>query len=184
MKQHTERLRLEFADVVRNGNDLAARLDDAVLMRRPAPESWSVAENLEHLSATAETYGRRIRRKLDATDLTSSHAHAHAMEEPTFIGRIWLSLVEPPVRFRLKVPAAALQPGAIESREILLTRFADTHAKLIALLEESDAHDRMKVRVPTAFAKRITVTLLDAFAVLTAHGRRHLWQAERALRKL
>jgi hypothetical protein len=180
MKRQTERLRLEFAEVVRSGNELVARLDDAVLMRRPAPALWSVAENVEHLSATAATFGRRIRRRLDATSVSEGQG----AEKQTLVGRIWLSLVEPPVRLRLKVPAAALQPGAIESRQSLLVRFADTHATLIALLDESDAYDRMRVRVPTPFAKRLTVNLLDAFTVLTAHGRRHLWQAERVMRKL
>ncbi|HEV7768622.1 MAG TPA: DinB family protein [Thermoanaerobaculia bacterium] len=178
MKPETARLREEFADVIRRGNELAASVDDTILMRRPAPESWSVAENLEHLSATAETFARRIRRRLDgavAKDVTGE-------EKRSLVARIWLWLVEPPVRLRLKVPAAALQPGVIESRASLLARFEGTHQLLIALLDESDGYDRMRLRIPTPFAKRITVTMLDSFAVLAAHGRRHLWQAERALR--
>jgi hypothetical protein len=177
VKRNTERLGVELADVVRNGNTLAARLDDAALMRRPAPASWSVAENLDHLSATAATFGRRIRRRLDTATVATT---SDVSERPTLVGRIWWRLVEPPVRLRLKVPAAALQPGAIESRALLMSRFDETHATLIALLEESDAYDRMRVRIPTPFAKRLTVTLFDAFEVLAAHGRRHLWQAERA----
>ena len=178
MKTETTRLHAEFDDVVQHGHALAARLDDVALMRRPAPASWSVAENLEHLSATAATFGRRIRRRLDAATV----AQTASPEKPTIVGRIWLRLVEPPVRKRLKVPAAALQPGEIVSRDALLARFGETHATLIALLNESDAYDRMRLRIPTPFAKRITVTLLDSFVVLAAHGRRHLWQAERALR--
>lgn len=178
MKAETSKLRSELEEVVRRGNALAATLDDAALMRRPAPESWSVAENLEHLSATAATFGRRIRRRLDASVV----ADRVTKERRSIAGRIWLHLVEPPSRLRLKVPAAALQPGEIVSRDALLARFADTHGELIALLDASDAYDRMRLRVPTPFAKRITVTILDAFAVLAAHGRRHLWQAERAVR--
>lgn len=177
MKAETTRLHSEFDEVVRRCQALAARLDDAALMRRPAPESWSVAENLEHLSATAATYNRRIRRRLDASRISNTFAR----EKKSIVGRVWLSFVEPPARMRLKVPAAALQPGEITSREALLARFAETHQTLIALLEESDAYDRMRLRIPTAFAKRITVTLYDAFIVLAAHGRRHLWQAEKAV---
>jgi hypothetical protein len=178
MKAETTRLRSEFEDVVERANALAARLDDVVLMRRPAPASWSVAENLEHLSATAATFARRIRRRLDASTVSDRVSR----ERTSIIGRVWLTLVEPPARVRLKVPAAALQPGEIESRDTLLARFAETHGTLIALLDESDAYDRMRLRIPSAFAKRITVTLYDGFVVLAAHGRRHLWQAERAVR--
>ncbi len=178
MKAETTRLRSEFEDVVERANALAARLDDVVLMRRPAPASWSVAENLEHLSATAATFARRIRRRLDASTVSDRVSR----ERTSIIGRVWLTLVEPPARVRLKVPAAALQPGEIESRDTLLARFAETHGTLIALLDESDAYDRMRLRIPSAFAKRITVTLYDGFVVLAAHGRRHVWQAERAAR--
>lgn len=178
MKAETTRLHGELDEVVQRCNALAARLDDALLMRRPAPESWSVAENLEHLSATAATYGRRIRRSLDAASMSD----AVSKEKTSIVGRVWLSLVEPPARIRLKVPAAALQPGEITTRDALLARFGETHATLIALLDESDAYDRMRVRIPSPFAKRIRVTLYDAFVVLAAHGRRHVWQAEKAVR--
>jgi hypothetical protein len=177
MKAETARLRDEFAEVIRRGHELAARVDDAMLMRRPAPASWSVAENLEHLSATATTFGRRIRRRLDG----AVAQHVAGEERRSIVGRVWLRLVEPPVRLRLKVPAASLQPGEIGSRDALLARFGETHQTLIALLDESDGYDRMRLRIPTPFARRITVTMLDSFAVLAAHGRRHLWQAERAI---
>lgn len=178
MKEGTTRLRAELADAVERGQALAARLDDAALMRRPAPASWSVAENLEHLSATAATFGRRIRRHLEA----SAIAQTGRQETLSIVGRMYRRLVEPPARLRLKVPAAALLPGEIVSREALLARFSETHATLIALIEESDAYDRMRIRIPTPFAKRITITLYDSFAVLAAHARRHIWQAERAAR--
>lgn len=178
MKLETVRLGRELADVIRGGNELAAELDNAALMRRPSEKSWSVAENLEHLSATAATFGRRIRRRLDGATAQSVVTD----EKRSIPGRVWLRLVEPPVRLRLKVPAAALQPGEIRSREELMTRFGETHTNLIALLDESDAYDRMSLRVQTPFSKRVTVTLVDTFAVLAAHGRRHLWQARRAVR--
>lgn len=178
MKSETLRLRGELEAVVRRGNELVAQLDDETLMRRPSPSSWSVAEIVEHLSATAATFGRRIRRGLDGATLQQTPTR----ERPSLMGDMWRRLVEPPVRVRLKVPAAALQPGEIVSRDALLARFAETHATLLALLDESDAYDRMRVRIPTPFAKRLTVNLLDTFAVLAAHGRRHVWQAERAVR--
>lgn len=180
MKAETVQLHGEFDEVVRRCNALAVSLDDEALMRRPAPASWSVAENLEHLSATAATFSRRIRRRLDAATTSDTFSR----EKKSLVGRVWLGLVEPPVRVRLKVPAAALQPGEIVSRDALLARFAETHATLIALLDESDAYDRMRLRIPSAFAKRITVTLYDAFIVLAAHGRRHLWQAIEAKLKI
>ena len=178
MKLETVRLGRELEEVIRGGNELAAQLDDATLMRRPSSKSWSVAENLEHLSATAATFARRIRRRLDS----ATKQNVVTDEKRSIPGRVWVRLVEPPVRVRLKVPAAALQPGEIGSRAELLARFSETHAALIALLGESDAYDRMRLRIATPFSKRVSVNMVDTFAVLAAHGRRHLWQARRAVR--
>ncbi|HEX8254801.1 MAG TPA: DinB family protein [Thermoanaerobaculia bacterium] len=179
MKPETERLRGELEDAVRRARELAARLDDAALMRRPSEQSWSVAECLDHLSATGELYVRRLRRVLEAATVRSDNP----VEKPSFAGRMFLKIMEPPVRrMRVKIPTQKLAPREMPSRNELLQRFDQTHAQLIALLEESDAYDRTKLRVGTPASKLIKITFIDAFAVMASHARRHLWQAERAVR--
>jgi hypothetical protein len=179
MKPHTERLQREFEEVVRRGNELAARLDEAALRKRPAENSWSVAECLDHLSATAEMHVRRFRRTLDEATVRNGSTE----EKLTWRGRLFVHIMEPPVgRIRLPLPTAKLAPVRMESREALMERFADMHDQLLALLIESDALDRNRLRVTTPASKRITITLVDGFSLLAAHARRHLWQAERAAR--
>jgi len=177
MKPHTERLQKEFEDVVRQTDALVARLDDGALQRRPSESAWSVTECIDHLSATAEMFTRRIRRALDAATVRS----ADPREKLSFLGGLYVRFLEPPVRrLRVPIPTAKLAPSAIlPSREELLRRFHQSHADLQALLLESDPFDRSKLRAATPASKRITVTLLDGFSALTAHARRHLWQAER-----
>ena len=174
MNRQTERLRREFEDVVRRGKALAAGFDDATLMRRPAERSWSRAECLEHLSATAEEYARRIRAALDR----AGHTTPRPRERMSLFGWLFLRFMEPPVRKKLRVPNRVFKPGAVTTREALLARFEEQHATLIALLEESDTRDRRRLRVPDPVGK-FTIPLYDTFAILAAHGRRHLWQAER-----
>lgn len=174
MNAQTERLRREFEDVVRRGRALAGGVDDATLMRRPAERSWSRAECLEHLSSTAEEYGRRIQAALDAQDRPQSGRR----ERLSVSGWLFLKFMEPPVRKRVRVPNRAFKPGAVTTREALLNRFEEQHARLIALLEESDGLDRRRLRVLAPVGK-FSFPLFDTFAILASHGRRHLWQAER-----
>ncbi len=178
MNERTERLRREFEDVMRRGRELAGRLDDATLMRRPADRSWSAAECLEHLSATAQEYARRIREELDGGQAATPALHRR--ERMGFFGWVFLKVMEPPVRKKLRVPARPFKPGAITTREALLARFEAQHQGLIALLEESDGRDRRRLRVLDPVGK-FRLPILDTFCVLAAHGRRHLWQAERAV---
>jgi hypothetical protein len=178
MKPHTERLRAEYMDVVRRGRELVARLDDAALTRRPAAGGWSAAECLDHLSATAELYVRRLRHVLDEAAVRSDSPD----EKHSLTGRLFLYIMEPPVRrFRVKIPTEKLAPRELPARTDLLQRFDEMHAQLMSVVEESDPFDRSKLRVPSPASKRITMTLLDALALLASHARRHLWQAERAV---
>jgi hypothetical protein len=52
---------------------------------------------------------------------------------------------------------------------------------LIRILEESDAINRSKIKVNSPASRYVKLRLLDGFSILTAHARRHLWQAERAI---
>ncbi len=177
MKPQTERLRQEYDDVIRRAKALVGRLDDRALVRRPGDAAWSAAECVDHLSATAEMYVRRMRRVIDASGARSDSPN----EKHSLTGRMFLYIMEPPVRrMRVKIPSEKLAPRALPSRDELLRRFDEMHAQLIGLLVESDALDRTRIRVPSPASKRVTLSLLDAFALLASHARRHLWQAERA----
>ena len=177
MKPHTERLHREFDEVIRHAGELVSRLDDAALHRRPSAGSWSVAECVDHLSATAEMHVRRFRRTLDA----ATARNGSNREKLSWRGRFFVYIMEPPVgRVRLPLPTSKLAPAEMRSREALMQRFGEMHRQLLALLDESDAFDRNRLRVTTPASKRITITLVDGFSLLAAHARRHLWQAERA----
>lgn len=177
MKPQTDRLRRELDDVLQRGHALVARLDDQTLQRRPSAESWSVAECLDHLSATAELYVRRFRRTLDAATVRSQQPR----EPLSMKGWLLVTFMEPPVRrLRLKLPTQKIAPLPMPSRDVLVQRFEEMHRQLAALLEESDGYDRLKLRVTTPASKHLKITLVDGFSLLTAHARRHLWQAERA----
>lgn len=176
MNEQTVRLRGELEEIMRRGKELVASVDDAVLTRQPAEGSWSAAECIEHLNISAEKYVRRFRRALDA----GPKLPPREREKLTWIGRFFVSFAEPPPRRKLPAPRG-YAPMAVPPREELVARYVFLHAELIRILEESDAIDRSKIKVNSPASRYIKLRLLDGFSLLTAHARRHLWQAERAI---
>jgi len=176
MNEQTVRLRSELEEIMRRGKELVASVDDAVLTRRPAEGSWSAAECIEHLNISAEKYVRRFRRALDAGPKLAPRAQ----EKLTWRGRFFVWLAEPPPRRKLAAPRG-YAPQSAPPREELVARYVFLHAELIRMLEESDAIDRSKILVNSPASRYIKLRLLDGYSLLTAHARRHLWQAERAI---
>lgn len=176
MHQGTERLCREFREAVLRGRTLITAADDTKLYKRPGEGSWSAAECVEHLSLTAEKYTRRIRRMLDSTPTRP----ATERTKHTIVGRILLSMMEPPVKRKLPAPKSFV-PGSGDPRDVLLARYEAAYEEMIKLVEETDAIDRTRIKVASPASNLIKISLHDAFALLSAHARRHLWQAERAL---
>lgn len=176
MQVQTEKLRLELLDAIAVAKELATRVDPEAFRRRPEDGSWSAAECIEHLSLSAETFVRRLRRVVEA----SKRMPPPRAEKLTWIGRAYVWLLEPPVGRKLPAPQSFV-PGAVAERAVLMARFERTHRELIALIEETDTIDRTRIKVPTPVGKWVRISLLDSFTALAAHARRHLWQAQRAI---
>lgn len=175
MTEETVRLKSEFDELTTRVRELVTRVDETTLQRRPGEASWSAAECVEHLSVTADKYARRIARALETADRRPPRAGARH----TMWGRFWLWLIEPPMRRKLRVPPP-FAPKELLGREALLAHFEASHGALTKLVDETDALDRTLVKVQSPPSKYIRLSILDAFAILASHGRRHVIQAERA----
>ena len=83
-----------------------------------------------------------------------------------------------PVRLKIAT-APPFKPGQIDPLHEVLERFDYLQGELLVRLERGAglALDRQPVVSP--FNARLRYNLYSAFCVLTAHQRRHLWQAER-----
>ena len=87
-------------------------------------------------------------------------------------------MFEPPVRVRVKTPAP-FAPPRVDPMPDVLERFDYLQGELLQRLDRGNglALDRQKVTSP--FNARVKYNLFSTFRIITAHQRRHLWQAER-----
>jgi hypothetical protein len=149
-------------------------VDDLI---RPTPGGgWSAAECLEHVALTAEKYNLTIGAALDAgTELKGEGPFQYGL-----LARLFLWTLEPPVRMRFKAPAPFAprpQPDLHEA----LTAFIARHDELQQLLIQADGLNLAAIRVESPANAKLKLPVGAAFGVLTAHARRHLWQARRGL---
>jgi hypothetical protein len=130
---------------------------------RATPDSWSVAQCLDHLATANRVY-------LRAMEPSASQALQ--------LGGWFAKSFEPPVRPRFKMRA----PKKIVPRES--PALADAVAQFLAAHEDTRSFltkyadiDLAGVRFPNPFIRGVRFSLATGLHVTAAHDRRHLWQA-------
>lgn len=162
--------------LIRHAREVAEGLPPEDFDRRPEQERWSVAECLDHLNETARVYLPVI---TDAVEEARAKGLTRGKGEGrTLIGRIVVRMQEPPARFRTST-FEELEPTRGLDRDTVLEEFETLHEELIVRMNESGDLDRKKIKIRSVLDPRLRLSLGDWFAFLAAHGRRHVWQAER-----
>ncbi len=157
--------------------------DGRLFTVRPQPAAWSAAECLAHLSISSELFLPALRTAIDdgrRNGLTSKKQKEPSMD---LLGRVLRWAMEPPIRKRFKT-AAPFVPKSVRAKADAFGEFAALQSKLIDLLHDARGLDFTKIRITSPFDKRVRYNLYSAFRILTAHQRRHLWQAEQAVAAL
>jgi DinB superfamily len=140
------------------------------------PDRWSVAECVEHLNLTSRAYLPVIRGALEEGRRLGGGAPGRYRRDP--VGWLLWRTMGPPVRLRMKTPAAFV-PVPTESAEELVAEFDRLQAELIELTGAADGLPLRRLRVTSPFDARASYNLFSALSILPRHQHRHLWQAER-----
>jgi DinB superfamily len=139
---------------------------------------WSIAQCLDHLATINRFY---VSPFLQAAEAASSGGPgAFRGVHPTWFGRKWVHVLEPPVRQRAKAPSQVQPRSALPLAEAL-AGYVESHApyrRLVALANERDVN---RLRAANPFLRVLPVRLATALLVVPAHDRRHLWQAHQVL---
>jgi hypothetical protein len=170
--------RRQFEQLSADAEGLVAPLTDAQFTWRSAPDAWSVAECLDHLNVTARLY-------LPTLDEGVADAIRHGLyaEGPyryNILGRLIVYLVEPPPRFRQKAPRA-FRPESNRTRRAIMAAFRAYQVQFIDRLRQANGLDLARAGVSSPAARWLRIPLGSAFALMTAHERRHLWQARQVV---
>jgi hypothetical protein len=168
----------QFQCATREARKLVFGRSTQDLTRKLEPESWSIAECLDHLARTTCSYLPAISRAVAAAPKLTTRRTLRT-------GTIALLLIrnlEPPYRLRYKV-IPQLVPRNTEF-DAAWRAFEESQARLTETVCSAAGLAIDKMKVPCPVCTHVTYNAYGAFRMLAAHQRRHLWQVQQILATL
>jgi hypothetical protein len=164
--------------VARDAQTAFGKLSAEQLNWKPTPESWSVAQCLEHLLVAN-------REMFPVITAAASGAHQATVWErmpvlPSLMGRFMVKAVSPAAKLKVKAPAK-IRPSASTLDPQIVTRFVEHQSEVVAHLKRLAEVDAAQLVVTSPLSSAVIYSLLDAGRIIVAHQRRHLAQAERVM---
>jgi hypothetical protein len=163
---------------------LTGSLDPALYNMRPAEKAWSAAECVEHLSATA----REMIPALDA-GVARARENAWLAHGPFEYGRFekWFARQaggdELPPKRRFKAPKLYHPPHQTYDMEEAVQEFLALQDSYIETLHLASGVDLARVKVASPAMSLLKLSLGQWLRAMESHQRRHLWQAQEAVKK-
>ena len=152
---------------------IVAPVSANAMLRRPPNGGWSIAEVLEHLIVSADSYLGMLRPIVEREKGRGSAGDA--TWKPTLMGGLLVGSFRSP----RKRPAPRIyQPGPTP-RAQALEEFIKRQEQVGRLLSEAGALDWRGIRVRSPVISLIRMNLGDALTVLVVHAERHAGQIER-----
>lgn len=183
MRANRQRPQDEVRTLIRRVRVLADDLERDVFNARPGPDRWSVGECVDHLSATARLYNPVLADAIH--DAREEGLLGRTGPGLTLFGRLIIWTQEPPPKKRSRMGTwPELEPRRDLDPAETLDAFEALHEELIVRMNEAADLDLKKVKVRSVLDSRLKLSLGDWFGFIAAHGRRHLWQADQALKDL
>jgi hypothetical protein len=148
---------------------------------RAEESSWSVAQCLDHLATTNLVYLSAMKEPAIRARAAGRLRRRPAL--PGMVGKWFATTMEPPVKafFRLRSPRK-IRPGPSPSLSNALGRFLASHDEIRNYLSLNADLDLAGIRFPNPLVRGIRFSVATGLHVITAHERRHLWQAWRVRR--
>lgn len=173
----------ELRTLIRQVRELADPLDRETFNRRPGEGRWSVGECVDHLNASARLYLPVL---TDAVERARERgSEGERSWGRTLLGRLVVWLMEPPPK---RVSRMGTWPELEPARDLdphdTLDDFEALHEEFIVRMNEAADLNLRKIMVRSVLDSRFRLSLGDWFYFIPAHGRRHMWQASRALEEL
>ena len=156
--------------------ELVNQLNDAQLNWKPSPDSWSIAQCLEHLTVSTEKFGQYFTRAIaqGREKRTTESAPAY---RPSFMGGWLIRHLLPEVTRKMSAPKI-LRPAASQI-DHALEKFLTEQEKFLEFVRTSKGIDYNKTRLRSPVTPLVRYSLADAYVLTVVHGQRHLAQARR-----
>jgi len=140
---------------------------------RPAPEKWSVGQNLSHLSLTNRSYLDALARAVE-----EARGRGHMRAGPYrhgWLGKWFIRILEPPPRMKVKT-FSRLEPPESGRKEEVMREFEAAQDETLASMEAANGVDLGRARFPSPFLGALKFSVGQGYRIILAHNRRHFFQ--------
>ena len=168
----------EAEAVAGDAKALFGHLDSEQLNWKPAADSWSVAQCLDHLITINHEYYPVFDRILKG-EYRKTFLHGMPFL-PAFFGRVMIKAVSPESRRKFKAPGAA-QPSSSSIAPQIVDRFIAHQRETLAKMRSLENSDPAEIIITSPFMRMVVYSLLDTFRLIVAHERRRFAQARRVM---
>jgi hypothetical protein len=165
----------------RHAEALVVGLTPAQLSTQPAPDKWSVAACILHLTTTAAVVQPMMEKAI--AQAMRDNKRSTGPFDIGLKGRLLVWIAEPPPKFRMPAPPHLRPPATIDDPLKLLPDFLQAQDEWERLIRESAGLDLAKIKVGKSFSP-FRVRFAAALPWMMAHQRRHLLQAENVKRQI
>ena len=158
---------------------LLKKSDPEILMCKPAPGSWSIAQILDHLNSYGKYYLPLIEARLKGYKGDASEYFT-----PGFLGNYFTKSMLPKegvVKNKMKSPVGHVAANDPDSHE-MIEEFLTQEYLLLELLAQAESVDLNAIRIPISLTQVIRLKLGDVFNFIVAHHDRHFVQIRNVLR--
>jgi hypothetical protein len=157
--------------------ELFSGLSNAQLNWKPAPEKWSIAQCLDHLTVTSREFEGYFSDAL-VRGRKKWPVSTGPTYRPSFLGGWLIKLVHPETGRNLTAPKI-FRPAESSNIGKPLEAFLKQQERFIEFVRETNGVDYNRTRLRSPVTPLMRYSLADAFVVTVVHGRRHLAQARR-----
>lgn len=140
-------------------------------------KAWSIGQCIDHLAKSNRLMVRAMSAAIE-TARASGVPEAAGLVRLNWIERFFVGSLEPPPKRRLKNPAKAT-PASTLIKDELWGEFVATEQAVRDLALSSRTINVNSIRLASPFLRFFKYSIGAAFAIIAAHNRRHLWQAQR-----
>ena len=159
----------------REASEIIARTSSSQANWQPnTGHSWSIVQCLSHLARTNRIYAAAMYEAAARANVRSELASQCIA--PGLFGAWFVRSLEPPVRTRVKARQKVYPVTRADPSEIL-AEFVDSHKPVRSVIEVVSDMDVNRIRFKNPFVPFLRFTVGTGLLVITAHDRRHLWQA-------
>ena len=146
------------------------------LNRKPASESWSALEAIEHLNRYGDFYLPEIANRISGSK-SISEVHFKA----GFLGDYFAKMMLPGEKSGKMKTFKDKDPSGSKLDRSCLDRFIQQQKRILQLLDKARIVSLNKTKTSISITPLLKLKLGDTFRVVIYHNERHVLQAQKAL---